>query len=882
MRYFFNRFDIGMVLGIAAGVLLAFSLTVYAASVTAKFPGGLNNFAEGDTIEEEDWNAIEAEIGARAGNTATGTTDSINYIIRNGKFYSTTLSVGSTATTTLSNTATSTFQKGISATALDITGSASSTFASGIVLSGGLNLSNLTGTTNCLQLDTNGNITAASASCGTGSGGGSDPFLHPTNFGTTTSATGTPLWLQGSLFSLFASSTAVFVNASTTQLTIGSDFLTDLSTGFSISAAGVVTLDTTGDWTGTFDGVQGADYTLESRALTIAGTANQITSSAGAQDLTADRTWTLSLPSHVIFPTSFVASLGTTTNATSTNLTVTSNFIVEPLTSALVLTGSGGAFAEYTGASCTNQFPQSQSATGGWTCDSVVLTTDVSGDLPFANLTQIAANSVLGNNTSATGDVAAIATSTLFGATVTAGQVLMSTGSGWTTSATATCEAITGGAGLCDGTDATGAGGGGTGWASTTDAFSIYFTGRDYVGIGTSTPSARLSVQQLNTTTLGGYIAGYSNATADIFRISTSTASATTTAFVIDSKGRVGVGLTSPTAQLEVVGIASSTNLTVSSLNAASCDVKSTNGVFSCGTDASGSSASLGWASTTDAFSIYFTGRDYVGIGTTSPYAPLSVVGSKGIVTGKIHATSSTDTSTFDTPPTFSTLTSALIITGAGGLLAEYGGAAACTNQFVTAISVLGATTCASINNDYWSGTDLSVANGGTGLSTFGGTNTILYTSAADTLTSDSLFVFNGTLDRLGIGTSTPNWVLQAASSSPMFTLTDTDAGTDYKHGSFSYIDGIFRISTTSDSLLASTTIISIDPVKPASLSVGSTTQTISAVNGLITQGSNGANGSSTMSVGKWQIDGYNSAGTRSCIFLVGTTFTAISGACNP
>jgi hypothetical protein len=33
------------------------------------------------------------------------------------------------------------------------------------------------------------------------------------------------------------------------------------------------------------------------RALTVAGTANQITSSAGSQDLSADRTWTLSIPS---------------------------------------------------------------------------------------------------------------------------------------------------------------------------------------------------------------------------------------------------------------------------------------------------------------------------------------------------------------------------------------------------------------------------------------------------------------------------------------------------------------------------------------------------------------------------------------------------------
>lgn len=47
--------------------------------------------------------------------------------------------------------------------------------------------------------------------------------------------------------------------------------------------------------------------TLDAKALgattiTVAGTANQITSSAGAQDLSANRTWTLSLPSQVIVP----------------------------------------------------------------------------------------------------------------------------------------------------------------------------------------------------------------------------------------------------------------------------------------------------------------------------------------------------------------------------------------------------------------------------------------------------------------------------------------------------------------------------------------------------------------------------------------------------
>ena len=68
--------------------------------------------------------------------------------------------------------------------------------------------------------------------------------------------------------------------------------------------------------------------TLDAKALgattmTIAGTANQITSSAGAQDLSANRTWTLSLPNHVIFPGSINTQNASSTNATTTSLGVT-------------------------------------------------------------------------------------------------------------------------------------------------------------------------------------------------------------------------------------------------------------------------------------------------------------------------------------------------------------------------------------------------------------------------------------------------------------------------------------------------------------------------------------------------------------------------------
>ena len=46
--------------------------------VTAKFPGSLNTFAEGDVIEEEDWNAIEVAIGT----TTSTVTSTLSYQVR--------------------------------------------------------------------------------------------------------------------------------------------------------------------------------------------------------------------------------------------------------------------------------------------------------------------------------------------------------------------------------------------------------------------------------------------------------------------------------------------------------------------------------------------------------------------------------------------------------------------------------------------------------------------------------------------------------------------------------------------------------------------------------------------------------------------------------
>ena len=93
-----------------------------------------------------------------------------------------------------------------------------------------------------------------------------------------------------------------------------------------------------------------------------------------------------------------VISTSSIGNLVSGSLTATSSFTVPGLTSALILTDSAGLSAEYTGASCTNQFIRVLSALGAATCATVgtadVAGLDVSDDL---NLTA-------GTNITLTGD----------------------------------------------------------------------------------------------------------------------------------------------------------------------------------------------------------------------------------------------------------------------------------------------------------------------------------------------------------------------------------------------------------------------------------------------------------------------------------------------
>lgn len=119
----------------------------------------------------------------------------------------------------------------------------------------------------------------------------------------------------------------------------------------------------------------------------------------------------------------------------------------------------------------------------------------------------------------------------------------------------------------------------------------------------------------------------------------------------------------------------------------------------------------------------------------------------------------------------------------------------------------------ANITNPHWSfrniGGSLYIATSSP--TTFG-------TSTVGTLFIDS----NGTL---GLGTTTVNKYAKftIASTSPVISLTDTDAATDRKHLLIGNYDGVFTIGTSTDQLNATSSSLTYDPGQNANLGVGTT-----------------------------------------------------------
>lgn len=202
-----------------------------------------------------------------------------------------------------------------------------------------------------LTTDADGNV-----SCSNDDGGGSSsfPFTPTTHYGTTTNATGTPLFLRGSPIALIASSTSIFDNASTSLLSIadrlyiGGDEITDFvgagltlsgttlttSLGTSVTVGELASADF-GDWTCngaacSLDADTVSDSEIDYSTITLADFSND----AGLESVLSF-VWPLSRSVNTIS----WAGLSTTTNLTTGRVVYSSGVgsITDVATSSVTL-----------------------------------------------------------------------------------------------------------------------------------------------------------------------------------------------------------------------------------------------------------------------------------------------------------------------------------------------------------------------------------------------------------------------------------------------------------------------------------------------------------------------------------------------------------------
>ena len=330
-------------------------------------------------------------------------------------------------------------------------------------------------------------------------------------------------------------------------------------------------------------------------------------------------------------------------------------------------------------------------------------------------------------------------------------------------------------------------------------------TSTGFLGIGTTSPYAALSVN--------GRGVFNQDVSVDYLTATSTTATSTfegglaveTSGFVYDfSTGKVGIGLANPDSKLTIsttdsvqlklhrdgntIGNAANLQLALDDSAGNITNYASIQGTIESPTDGS-EDGSLTFntvlnAALTQRMIILSTGN--VGIGTTSPYAALSVNG-RGVFNQDISAdyftaTSTTLASTF--PFASTTMISATT--------------ASTTNLVISGIT---GTQCLRATLGVVSGTGADCGSGG------GTPNSKWATSTVDTAAISP----SGAL-RVGIGTTTPQWALQVASTTgPQLALSDLLTTSD--RWTFRATSNSFYLATSSPSTFATSTspVLAID-----------------------------------------------------------------------
>lgn len=273
-------------------------------------------------------------------------------------------------------------------------------------------------------------------------------------------------------------------------------------------------------------------------------------------------------------------------------------------------------------------------------------------------------------------------------------------------------------------------------FSTTTTGCATYGAGGELVSTGSACGGAGLSGGVAQALTIWTSTTAIAPTTSSPLTVGSITGTTTATSTFAGGMEALQFGATTGTSTLRGLSVISG-GLKVPTI--ASCsEALETNagGDIICGTDATsaGGAANSKWATSTDATALYPNGSSIKAIvvnGTATStqgvagqfYGPVSAtqliatstatstslfggIQALRVIVNTIEATSTTS-SVFTTPITETSLTSALILTGTGGLHAEYTGVT-CTNQFLRILDALGAGTCATVGTADVSGLDIS------------------------------------------------------------------------------------------------------------------------------------------------------------------------------